>query len=160
MGQRGAKERTEVAASWESALHEDGADGLPLFWLPLVVVEVRKGRQQWHCSGRGAALCRLSALRRAGGTPRVGPPRVCPPSVTARAFTSLLPLLTAALVTPDVLLALRAKNEPGPHKQEPTPARVPASAEEQDETNGEISETSRCASRLLLACASQATAVS
>ena len=50
----------------------------------------------------------------------------------------------------------------GPPKRnaKTTPARVPASAEEQDETNGEISETSRCASRLLLACASQATAVS
>ena len=51
-------------------------------------------------------------------------PRVCPPSVTARAFTSLLPLLTAALVTHDVLLALRAKDEPEPHEQEP--ARVPS----------------------------------
>ena len=34
--------------------------------------------------------------------------------MTARAFTSLLPLLTAALVTHDVLLALRGKDEAEP----------------------------------------------
>ena len=51
-------------------------------------------------------------------------PGSVPPSVTARAFTSLLPLLTTALVTHDVLLALRAKDEPEPHEQEP--ARVPS----------------------------------
>ena len=64
--------------------------------LEVEVLEVHAARKHWHCSGRGAALCRLAARRRVGATPRH---RTRLPSTTARAFTCFLPLFTATLVT-------------------------------------------------------------
>ena len=107
---RGATERTEVAANWDDALDEDAADGLPLWWYaPDVVIDVSKGRKQWHCSGRGAALCRLSARCRMDATPRfTASPAMARrrrrkvsllPSEFARLFATFLPVLVTALVS-------------------------------------------------------------
>ena len=98
---RGASKK--AAAAWP-----EDQDALPVFWMP--VSEVPKGRKHWHCSGRGAALCRLAARRRTGATPRVRAPRPPGPSAFAHCFTSLLPVLTATLVSDQVRVALLVRD--------------------------------------------------
>ena len=84
----------------------------------------RERRKHRPSSGRGAALCRLAARRRVGGTPRDRSPRVCLPSTTARAFMCFLPLFTATLVTD----ACFESTEHGQHDSASGKAKAKASA--------------------------------
>ena len=56
-----------------------------------------KGCKHWHCSGRGAALCRLAAARRTGVTPRQG--RATPRRARRFRFTDFRRLFLCVLVT-------------------------------------------------------------
>ena len=108
---RGKEVPTSTASALEEELPCDAELREALRGLPWEELPARGRRsRQWQKSHRGLVMCRLAARRRACAPVNVRPARPCEPSAFAHRFTSVLPLLTATLVTDHVRFVLRVKN--------------------------------------------------